>query len=136
LSSLGLNRLLLVEIGCLLSRLASEAGICDLRLRLGLAILLSVLMLPRRTLDLRLSLVWYILISGSGTLNLVLVRCPQRHPLHTRDYTLGRSSGRARARGRHVFRTRVELLIGLAGLNAVLLLHHATTALCLVLNRL
>jgi hypothetical protein len=57
LSSLGLHRLLLVEIGCLLRRLASEAGICDLRLRLGLAILLSVLMLLRRALDLRLSVV-------------------------------------------------------------------------------
>jgi hypothetical protein len=164
LVSLVLNRLLLVEIGHLLRLLASVAGISKLRLlllcvlhrrlntlgsilrlldprlralhlRLGLEGLLGVLMVCRRALDLRLGLLWCVLMLRSGTLDLVLVRCPERHPLHAGDYTLGRRSRRARARSRHAVGTCVEMLIGLAGLNTVLLLNNATTTLCLVLNR-
>jgi hypothetical protein len=78
---------------------------------------------------------WCVLMLRRGTLDLILVWGTQRHRLHARDYALGRSSRRARARSRHIVETSVELLIGLAGLNAVLLLDHAPTTLCLVLHR-
>jgi hypothetical protein len=92
-------------------------------------------MLRRWALDLRLGPLWYISMLGSGALNLILVGCAQRHPLHARDYALGRRSRRACALSRYIVETSVELLIGLAGLNAVLLLDHAPTILCLILHR-